>query len=177
MGFQLSLDNNRYSVTLPADQYSNCHEFTLASIKALFQKYGGNVSVQINPFQGRLMAASAIPTAGIASIYKDMVVNGNAVLFTQAGCAALPAASLVLFMDLGGSLQHSMLVKKTDTWIGANNVGSLGAINTDVTLYPGMSTRAYTHAAMGGWLPGGGMASLFSGGVQDYNMYSIPIVV
>lgn len=162
---------------LPADQYSNCHEFTLAAIKELFQNYGANVSAQIRPFYGRLMAASASPTAAFAPNYEDMVTHGNATPFTQANCAALPAASLVLFMDLGGHLQHSMLVKDTDTWIGANNGSSLGALNSDVTLFPAMSTRVYTHGVTGGWNPGGNMAGIFDGGAHTHNMFSIPIVV
>lgn len=80
--------------------------------------------------------------------------------FIQTTANHLTAVGLVLFYTADGAyfLQHSMIARARDIWIGANNLNSLGNVdcrvmgNTGVNEYRQIQTRAYDRGqGKGGW--------------------------
>jgi len=118
----------------------------------------------------------------IPAIYLNMIADHQAQLFTLENYTNVPAGSLIIFYVY--RIQHSMIKIENDTWIGANNINSLGLDNalpsittklaggnTGIYSYSNMSLRTYKHATTGGW-DKKNMRSLTD---DTYEMYYIPI--
>ena len=80
-----------------------------------------------------------------------MSQDAQATILKQNNCANIDGIQLVLFMDLGGTLQHSMLIIQRNIWIGANNLFSLGAGDEKIQVYYDMSNRTHVDGKRGGW--------------------------
>lgn len=164
--------------------------FSHCQIQVLLTKYSDIVSSVIGPWENQLRSANPYDSNELRSLYTAIYNSGQMQPLNRNNCATAPAVSLVLFFDCNPQnpqLQHSMLIRDTDEWIGANNVGSLCisdqdysplGINvspTDVWCFPNMSQRIYVAGKQGGW-QGNNMASIFSGGVHSHNLFYIPVL-
>lgn len=181
---------NHFSVDISTSSFSNCHVFSLTTIQVLLTKYSGNISPLIRPWVNQLQRTDPNDPDALRSLYTAIYNSGQMQPLHQNNCAVVPAISLILFFDLNPQnpqLQHSMLIRDTDEWIGANNIGSLG-INkqdysplgpnvspTDVWCFPNMSQRFYIAGQQGGW-QGNNMAGVYSGGTHSHNLFYIPIL-
>lgn len=173
---------NRLSVDTGVDHYSYCHDFTKAVILGIYQN--GQLNPQLTQFMQQLSAANDNNT--ILPVYAAMLsqTQNSPQMFDQnAMGAVVQAPGLILFSAdpvnylTGDNIQHSMIAISQDVWQGANNVRSLGAVDTDVYIYPGMSTRMHNYGALGGWANDGKMCSIVDtqGSNKRYTMYCIPL--
>lgn len=147
------------------NEYTNCHDYTShyivefavnCPLKVAAENYRKNLNGS-KEYWEKLNSVSKLPS------------------FDQTKCAELPVPALVLFCTQGGSLQHSilqhsMIVYDTDSWIGANNLGALGAPDEHVNKYVNVSERVYQYREQGGW--NGKKFHCIYG--DEYKMYYIP---
>lgn len=191
MSLNIDFAGGRFHTDMATGSFSNCHVFSLTVTQILLTKYPGHISPAIRPWAAQLQAAQPNQPGPLRNLYTAMGRSGQMTPLLQNNCMNAAAPSLVLFFDLtpnNPQLQHSMLIRDTDEWIGANNLGSL-SISTgdysplgpsvpyeDVWCFPHMSQRNYIAGSRGGWV-NGQMAGAFSGGAHSHNLLFIPIVV
>lgn len=190
MSLNIDFAGNRFHVDMSTSEFSNCHVFSLTTMQILLAKYSANVSPSISPWVDQLRAANPNNPNALRDLYTAIYSSGRMQPLHQNNCAAAPPVSLILFFDLtphNPRLQHSMLIKDIDEWIGANNIDSLyingqdysplGSTvpDTNVWCFPSMSQRIHVHRQQGGW-QGNDMADVFSGGNHSHNLFYIQIL-
>lgn len=173
---------NRTSVDTGENNFNHCHSFTRAVILGIF--HNGELNPQLTQFMGELRLAGHNDT--ILPVYAAMLreTQDSPQMFDQAAMGAVVhAPGLILFSagpveaSKGLNIQHSMIVIGQDIWQGANNTFSLGAVDDNVYIYPGMSTRMHNYGKIGGWADDGKMCSIFDAQASNkrYTMYYIPL--
>lgn len=167
--------------------YTFCHDFTKDVILGLHKN--NELDARLQPFMDELAGADC---NNIAPMYICMSkAVGGLMTFDRASMnTVIQAPGLILFssgpIELGGSVQHSMIALRWNEWQGANNMGSLGAViptpspvETDmyVLTYPGMDTRDHNYQLAGGWAQNNKMCSRVDnqGSNKRYTMYYIPL--
>ena len=175
---------NNIQVNTASNSYSNCHQFTRDVIVAISNTYREVMCPILTQYLNTAFP-TALDTATLGGAYLNMIQRGEASLFNLADYHHVPDASLIIFVNVQG-VAHSMIKIQNDTWIGANNLGSLSNVgantypiplaNThpaDVREYPNMTNRNYTHNTSGGWGPDNIMRSHHD---DQYTMYFMQLV-
>lgn len=192
MSLHIDFAGGRFSVDMSTSEFSNCHVFSLTTIQILLTKYSGNASSSISQETKELLKVDPNNPEDIEKLYIDIYKSGKMTSLFQNNCAAAPAVSLILFLDISPEkelfLQHSMLIRDADEWIGANNINSLGvpdqayplsgpgASPTDVWGYPNMSQRTHFYGKRGGW-KSNDMVSIINEDNSGRKLFYIPVVV
>ncbi len=112
----------------------------------------------------------------IAAWYDNLIANnpGNGNPPAQNN----PITNGLIVFKIGQRIQHSMIVMQPHTWVGANNIGSLGNAgavpvdDTGVMLYNNMNQRNFVHAVRGGWNANGNIMRAVFG--DNYTLHYIP---
>lgn len=192
MDLHIDFARNSFSVDISANEFSNCHFFSLTTIQALLKEYPDNVSSSISQETKKLLKVDPNNPKDIEKLYIEIYKSGKMTSLFQNNCALAPAISLILFLDISPEkelfLQHSMLIRDADEWIGANNINSLGvpdqayplsgpgASPTDVWGYPNMSQRTHFYGKRGGW-KNNDMVSIIDKDNLGRKLFYIPVVV
>lgn len=192
MSLHIDFAGNRFSVDMSTSEFSNCHVFSLTTIQVLLTKYSGNASGSIHSWINQFRVADPNDPDALINLYMAIYNSGQMQPLFQNNCAAAPAVSLILFLDgpldQKPFLQHSMLIRDADEWIGANNISSLGvpdqayplsgpdAPPTDVWGYPNMSHRTHLYGSRGGW-KNNDMVSIIDKDNLGRKLFYIPVVV
>ena len=157
---------NNTQVVTANNIYDNCHQFTRDVIVALAQ------NTLLRPRLQRYIVSLMYPpspnpnqplNAQYTLTYNAMITNHDAIQFDHTDCQGVPANSLIIFVNQQ-TIAHSMIHLGNDTWVGANNLRSLGPRDSqaypnpqaqtqavDVHSYDFMFGRAYTRTIQGGW--------------------------
>lgn len=140
----------------PANEpYINCHQFAREVILTM-NGMGYNLAGATPEFLDVLNHANNPQEFGAA--YGMLLPNANP--FLKSTLATLHDIGLVLFYSTGPVpvLQHTMIARASNTWIGANNTNSLGIDSstefpgTGIREYAGIQNRTYSDAQLrGGW--------------------------
>ena len=176
MGKEIFFKEKGIRIQLSQDEYTNCHQFTLETIQALVNNSFERLSETIGPYIKDIINTSSLDPNQLRTLYTRMSQDAQATILKQNNCANIDGIQLVLFMDLGGTLQHSMLIIQRNIWIGANNLFSLGAGDEKIQVYYDMSNRTHVDGKRGGWNRDGFMSSILNKGEQSYNLHCIPII-
>ena len=148
------------------NEYTNCHDFTSEYIVEFA------VESQLKEAARNYRNSDRCPIS-YWRVLNELSGSEKMQRFYQANCAALQVPGLILFCTPIDDLQHSMIVYDADAWVGANNIGSLGALDTYVHKYLNMSSKEHQYSVQGGW-HGQDFRSRWG---DEYNMYYIPFKV
>lgn len=170
------------------DQYTFCHGFTKDVILGIYEN--GELAAPLRPCMQHLIAANDAKDIVARYICMSGAVGGLRRFNKNSMQTVIREPGLILFsygpLDLGGTVQHSMIAIKWDEWQGANNMGSLGPVDpnnppvpTDmfVLTYQNMYDRGHVHGVSGGWDDDGEMCSVVDA-LEDnkrYTMYYLPL--
>ena len=147
---------NNIQVNTASNSYNNCHQFTRDVIVALAQ------NALLHPQLQRYIVSLIYPpspnpnqrdNAQYTLTYNAMITNNDAIQFDKVTNPQPLDGSLIIFVNRQ-AISHSMIYLGVDTWIGANNLGSLGVDNNtsvphiqstmtsmDVRIYHNMQNR------------------------------------